>query len=218
MRRPITPVGALLAGGFIASAFTGYINPIYITRILASLDPRVIAAGSVIASAFPVLLGAVMEYRPVFDRLYALLPLVMAGELLLTAATVVLAPVSLAGYYLASMLVFGLLSNSVLYLLQRFKELKVRKNRAIFDRRLAVADGLGYLLGSGLSLAGATLEHSPTTIAILSCAQTAVVYGLLVIVYRRTPRKRRAARVEPEEPHPCRPFPIPATAFAVIAA
>lgn len=204
MKWSLSPTAALLAGGFLASLFTGYINPIYITRVLATLDPRVIAAGSVIASAFPVLLGAVMESRRVFTRLYTLLPVVMALEMVFTLATVIIAPVSLAGYYLASMLVFGLFSNSVLYLVQRFKELKIRRGRAVFDRRLAVADGLGYLLGSALGLAGSTMEHSPALIAALGCAQTAVVYGLLVVVYRKTPRKRRPARIESWEPPPSR--------------
>jgi hypothetical protein len=199
----MSPAGALLAGGFIANAFMGYLNPVYVTQILASMDTRVIAVGSVLAAAFPVLMGALMEYRPAFERLYALLPAVMGAELVLTAAIAVLVPVSLTGYYLASMLVFGVFTSSVLYLLQRFKELKIRRNRAIFDRRLGVADGLGYLVGSGLSFATARVEPGPMAIALIGCAQTAVVYGLLVIVFRKAPRKRRSARLEPQEPHPC---------------
>lgn len=204
MKWSLSPTAALLAGGFLASVFTGYINPIYVTRVLATLDPRIIAAGSVIASAFPVVLGAVMESRRVFSRLYSLLPVVMAVEFAVTLATVAIAPVSLAGYYIASMLVFGLFSNTVLYLVQRFKELKIRRGRAVFDRRLAVADGLGYLLGSALGLAGATVEHGPVLIAALGCAQTAVVYGLLVVVHRKTPRRHRPARLDAWEPPPSR--------------
>ena len=82
MKRPgVSPATAFVAGGFVANAFTGALNPIYITQILTSLDARVIAAGSVLASAFPVVVGLVLERKSVLARLYAILPLVMAAEL-----------------------------------------------------------------------------------------------------------------------------------------
>ena len=215
MKVRMKAAAAFVAGGFIASACSGYINPIYITRIVANLEPEIIAAGSVLASAFPVVVGLVLEYRPVLERLYRLLPLVMAAEVGVTVLTAIIAPVSLTGYYLASMLVFGIMTNSVLYLLQRLKELKIRKNRATFDRRVAIADGLGYLAGSALGMAGIRMDHSPTAIAIMSCVQTALVYGLFVLVYRKVPHRRRNNRRvtaeggmgEPLEPHPWCPVP-----------
>lgn len=203
MKKRLSPVTAFVVGGFVASAFAGYINPIYVTQILASLDARMIAVGSVLASAFPVAVGLVLEHRGVFERLYALLPVVMLLELILTAALAVVAPLDLAAYYLLSMALFGVFTNSVLYLLQKFKETKVRKNRAVFDRRVAVADGLGYLAGSALGFVGSRMEHAPAMVALLGAAQTAVVYGLIVVVYRRTPRKRKVVRSAAEEPHLC---------------
>jgi len=152
MGRHQTPITVFIVGGFVANAFAGFINPLYVTEVLAGLDARVIAIGSVMSSAFPVLVGLALERRKVFERLYALLPAVMLAELVLTGLSTVLLSVDLTAFYLLGMLVFGVFTNSVLYLLQKVKELTVRRNRAAFDRRLAVADGLGYLAGSALGL------------------------------------------------------------------
>jgi hypothetical protein len=211
MGKRLTPIAAFIVGGFIANAFAGFINPIYVTRVLASLDARVIAAGSIISSAFPVLVGLALERRRVFERLYALLPAVMLAELALTGLSTVLVSLDLAAFYLLSMLVFGVLTNSVLYLQQRLKEVTVRRNRAAFDRRLAVADGLGYLAGSAVGLLGATARIGPAAVGALGAIQTAAVYGLLVFVYRKVPHRRRPPRAPEEEPHQrafaCAPVP-----------
>lgn len=203
MRRRLTPIGAFIAGGFVANAFAGFINPIYITQILAHLDVRVIAVGSVMSSAFPVLMGLALERRALFDALYALLPAVMLAELVLTGLSTLLASVDLAAFYLLGMLVFGVFTNSVLYLQQKLKEVTVRRGRAAFDRRLAVADGMGYLAGSALGLLGVAARASPLLVGVLGTVQTATVYGLLVLVYRAVPRRRRRIRAEEQEPHPC---------------
>jgi hypothetical protein len=202
MGRRLNPVAAFIVGGFLANAFAGFINPIYITQILANLDGRVIILGSMVSSAFPVLVGLVLERRAVFERLYALMPLVMLVELALTSFSTLLLSVDLGAFYLLSMLVFGVLTNSVLFLQHRLKEVTVRRNRAAFDRRLAVADGLGYLAGSALGLVGSTASFGPTLVGVLGVAQTAAVYGLLVFVYRKVPHRRRRRAAE-QEPHPC---------------
>jgi hypothetical protein len=203
MRRSFSPARAFIVGGFLASLFAGFLNPIYITRILASLDARVIAAGSVLSSAFPVLVGLALERRRVFQRLYALLPAVMLIELALTAVSAAVAEVDLSAYYLFTGMILGLFTSCVLYLLQKLKETKIRRNRAAFDRRVAVADGLGYLVGSAAGLTCTSVTMSPALIAALGAVQTAVVYGLLVVIFRRAPHRRRASRATEEEPHQC---------------
>jgi hypothetical protein len=67
--------------GFIAGFFYGFLNPLYISVILARLDTRVIALGSFMSSAFPVLIGFVLGNRKIFGKLYAALPVVMLVEL-----------------------------------------------------------------------------------------------------------------------------------------
>jgi len=220
MKNRVSPAIAFVVGGFVSNAFTGALNPIYITRILASLDARVIAAGSVLSSVFPVLMGLALERKQVLERLYALMPLVMAAELALTALTAAVAAVDLGAYYLVSMLVFGVFSSSVLYLLQKLKETRVRRGRAAFDRRVAMADGLGYLVGSAVGYLTVETTLSPTLIAALGALQTAVVYGVLVSTYRRVPYRRRAERAVEQEPHPCglERFPCPAASGAIALA
>lgn len=205
MSRRVTPIAAFIVSGFLANAFAGFINPIYVTQILACLDGRVIVLGSIISSAFPVLVGLVLERRSIFERLYALLPVVMLAEITLTVLSAFLVEVDLGAYYLLSMLVFGVFTNSVLFLQHRLKEITVRKNRAAFDRRLAVADGMGYLAGSALGLVGVAATVSPTLVGALGAVQTAAVYGLLVFVYRRAPQRRRPRKAAELEPHPCTP-------------
>jgi hypothetical protein len=202
MSTRLTPIGAFIAGGFVANAFAGFINPIYITQVLANLDVRVIAVGSVMSSAFPVLMGLALERRAVFDGMYALMPVVMLAELLLTGFSTFLVSVDLSAFYLLGMLVFGVFTNSILYLQQKLKEVAVRRDRAAFDRRLAVADGMGYLAGSALGLLGLSVHATPLLVGVLGTMQTATVYCLLVVVYRRVPRKKRRGRSREQEPHP----------------
>lgn len=194
--------------GFIASLFYGFLNPLYISVILSRLDARVIAVGSFMCSAFPLLIGAALGNRRLFSRLYAALPAVMIVELIAGMAVALVAAIDLTVYYLASMAVVGLFSASVVYLLQKIKEQKYRGNRAGFDRRYGMADALGSLAGSGLSIAGVSFLSEPLAIAVVGALQNAVVYGLFLLMYRRIPQPRRSPA--DEEPHPCGSSNIPA--------
>ena len=186
--------------GFITGFFYGFLNPLYIAVILSRLDTRVIALGSFMSSAFPVLIGLVLGNRKIFDRLYAALPVVMLVELAAALCSALVAAVDLLAYYLVSMFVLGVFSSSVVYLLQRIKEVRYRSNRAAFDRRCEMADALGLLTGSALSVAGFSLLRDTLAIALLGSLQTVVVSLLFMLLYRTVParRKRRAD----EEPHP----------------
>jgi hypothetical protein len=186
--------------GFVSSFFYGFLNPLYISVILVHLDPRVIAVGSFMSSGFPVFIGAVLGNPRLFKRMYAVLPWVMVIELVTGCAAALVASFDLAVYYLASMVIMGVFSTSVVYLLQKIKEKRYRTSRASFDRRYGMADALGSGAGSVLSIAAVSLLRNPFAVAVAGALQTAVVYGLFLIMYRRIPalRKRRAD----EEPHP----------------
>jgi len=204
-----------IVSGFVASFFNGFLNPLYVSMILAHLDPRVIAAGSFMASGFPVLIGAALGNRGLFRRLYAALPAVMLVELALAGGAAALAILDVQAYYLASMLVIGVFSSSVIYLLQKLKEKRYRTGRAAFDRRIEMVDGLGFLAGSGLAVAGVPLFRDAVAVAALGALQTAVVYGLFLLLRRTVPDGRRTRDAErPEEPHPWRPLMIPVAAAA----
>ncbi|HYW84302.1 MAG TPA: hypothetical protein VFB30_13655, partial [Spirochaetia bacterium] len=186
--------------GFIAGFFYGFLNPLYISVILSRLDTRVIALGSFMSSAFPVLIGLVLGNKKIFGKLYTALPAVMLVELAAAFGSALVAAVDLMAYYLVSMFVLGVFSSSVVFLLQKIKEVRYRSNRAAFDRRCEMADALGLLTGSVLSVAGFSLLRDTLTIALLGSLQTVVVSLLFILLYRRVParRKRRAD----EEPHP----------------
>jgi hypothetical protein len=201
-----------VVSGFTASFFNGFLNQLYVSMILARLDPRILALGSFMASGFPVIIGALLGNRRVFRRLYAALPAVMLGELVLAAAAVLLAAVDVQAYYLASMMILGLFSSSVIYLLQKVKESRYRAGRAAFDRRVEMADGLGLLAGSGLAIAGMPLFREPVAVAALCALQTAVVYGLFLALRRMVPS--RSGRCDEEEPPPWRTRTIPVAATA----
>ncbi len=186
--------------GFVSSFFYGFLNPLYISVILARLDPRIIAVGSFMSSGFPVLIGAVLGNRRLFKRLSAALPWLMVGELVVGSAVACIAAFDLAVYYIASMVIMGVFSTSVVFLLQKIKEKRYRTHRASFDRRYAMADALGSGTGAGVSIIAISALAEPLAIAVAGALQTAIVYGLFLIMYRRIPglRKRRAD----EEPHP----------------
>jgi hypothetical protein len=188
--------------GFIASCFYGFLSPLYISMILSRLDGRIIAVGSLMSSAFPVLIGVVMGNRRIFEKLYSVLPVVMLLELVAAVGAALVAAVDLMAYYLLSMFVLGVFSSSVVYLLQKIKEVRYRRNRAAFDRRCEMADAFGLLSGSAASIVGFSLLRDPLTVAILGSLQTVIVYGLFLLLYRKVParRKRRAD----EDPHPWR--------------
>ena len=189
-----------VVSGFVSSFFYGFLNPLYVSVILARLDPRIIAVGAFMSSGFPVLIGAVLGNRQVFKRMYAVLPLLMIVELVAGCAAAFVAALDLAVYYLASMVLVGVFSTSVVYLLQKIKERKYRSSRASFDRRYAMADAMGSLAGSALSVAAVSMLQDPLRIAVAGALQNVAVYGLFLVMYRRVPgpRKRRSD----EEPHP----------------
>ncbi len=183
--------------GFVTSFFYGFLNPLYVSVILSRLDVRIIALGSFMSSAFPVVIGAALGRRKIFDRLYDLLPVLMLAELAVTVAGAILAVVDLAAYYLLSMFVTGVFSASVIYLLQKMKQERYRRGRAAFDRRSAMADALGSLTGSAVSVLGVQWLGTPLVIAAMGILQTLLVYGLFILLYRKVPARRE------KEPHPC---------------
>jgi hypothetical protein len=203
MKKQKRLLDAFVVSGFVASFFSGFLNPLYVSLILSRLDPSVIAVGSFMASGAPVLVGLVLGNRAVFARLYSALPAVMAVELAAALGAAVLAAVDLRAYYLVSMFVLGAFSSSVVYLLQKVKEERYRRARARFDRRCDMADGAGLLVGSAFAVVSISLFRDPLIVAGLGAAQTAAVYGLFLLLYRKVP-SRRARRADQEE-HPCRP-------------
>jgi hypothetical protein len=200
MRRLKPYFDVFVISGFITSFFYGFLNPLYVSVILTQLDGRVIAVGSFMSSAFPVLIGALLGRRRLFNRLYAALPAVMLAELAVAAVCAVAAAVDLVLYYLLSMFVFGVFSTSVVYLMQRLKAAKYKGVRAAFDRRVAMSDAAGSLAGSTLAVIGIVEFQDPRLIAALFAAETVIVYGVFLVLYRKIPTR---ARGKPEEePHP----------------
>ena len=189
-------------GCFVTSFFYGLVNPLYVSVILSQLDGRIIALGSFMSSAFPVAIGAILGSKRIFEKLYGVLPVVMIAELVVTAASVVLAAFDLAAYYLLSMFIMGVFSASVIYLLQKVKERKYRRNRAEFDRRCAMADAFGAVGGSALSLVTIMTLRDPLAIAALAVGQTAVTYVLFLFLYRKVPQKRQGTLAEEGHPWP----------------
>jgi len=204
MKKRIAVLDAFVLSGFVASFFSGFINPLYIGLILSRLDGRVIALGSLMSSAFPVLVGALLGNRRVFERLYAVLPAVMLVELVAAVTSAFVVVLDLRAYYLASMFILGVFSSSVVYLLQRLKEVRYRRHRAAFDRRCEMADAFGLLSGSLVSMVGFSLFRDALAVAVLGAAQTAVVYGLFILLYRKVPARRKRRASEDLEPHPWR--------------
>jgi hypothetical protein len=189
-----------VVSGFVASFWNGLLNPLFVSLILSHLDGRVIAVGSFMSSAFPVLIGAAMGRQRVFARLYRALPWIMLTEVVAASGAALLAAVDLRAYYLASMAVMGTCSSAVVYLMQRVKEVRYRRNRAAFDRRFDMADASGLLLGSGVSVVFYAVLRDPLLVAALGAAQTLVVYGFFLRLYRSVPA--RPQRGAAKEPHP----------------
>ena len=200
MKRISTFFDLFVLSGFVSSFFYGFLNPLYVSVILARLDPRIIAVGSFMSSGFPVLIGAMLGNKRLFRRLYALLPWLMVFELVAGCAAALVAAFDLAAYYLASMVVMGTFSTAVVFLLQKTKEKKYRSGRASFDRRYAMADALGSGAGAAVSIVAVSVLRNPFQIAAVGALQTVIVYGLFLVMYRRIPALRR--RRTDEDPHP----------------
>jgi hypothetical protein len=209
MKTRMWPLDVFIVGGFITGFFYGFLNPLYVSVILSHLDGRIIALGTFMSSAFPVLIGAVLGNKRLFQRLYRSLPLLMLAELAAAAACALVAFSDLRAYYLASMFILGVFGSSVVYLLQKMKEERYRRGRAAFDRRCDMADAVGLVCGSAVSIAGFSAFNRPQAVALLGAAQTLIVYGLFLLMYRTAPARR--GRRE-EEPPPWRPLPFAAAA------
>jgi hypothetical protein len=216
MKKRIAVLDAFVLSGFVASFFSGFINPLYVSLILSKLDGRIIALGSLMSSAFPVLVGALLGNTRVFERLYAALPAIMLIELVAAAASALVAALDLRAYYLTSMFVLGMFSSSVVYLLQRLKETRYKAHRAAFDRRCEMADAFGLLSGSIVSMVGFSVLKGALAVAVLGSAQTALVYGLFIFLYRKVPSRRKRRTHADQEPHPW--FPRCAPPVARLAA
>ncbi len=211
-----------ILGGFVASFFTGFLYPAYVTLILARLDARVIALGSILSGGFPVVIGLALENRRLHDWLYALLPAIMVSEVAIGFVSVFVARADLDAYYIVTMLVLGVFTSAVMYLLQSVKERRYRRSRAAFDRRYATADALGFLAGSGVSMAGVLRIDDPLIVASLFALQTAAVYAMLLAARRKAPARRAlrpAARSSAVRGRAAEdPFPWPQTVGAAMAA
>ncbi len=189
----------LLLGGFVSNIFNGFLNPLYISVILGNLEPKLISVGSFMASAFPAFLGILLENTRLFETLFRFLPLLMGGEVLLTGLVIYTSRGDAAVIYLAGMFIFGVFSTSILYLLQRVKEVLYEGDRARWDRRIASADALGYLVGSALVALGEVEGKDPSLIAVAGLLQTVVVYTFFLVSYL-TVRRKLLQQVEDEVP------------------
>jgi hypothetical protein len=183
-----------IVGGFVMSLFSGFLYPLYVTLILARLDARLIALGAVLSGGLPVVVGLLLESRKVHDRLFTFLAQLMVVEATVGFLAVLMARDDLADYYVASMLIVGLFGSTVTYLLQKVKETRYRRGRAAFERRASIADALGFLAGSGLSMAGIPRIEDPVTIAGLAAVQTGIVYAFLLARGRGASRRAPARR------------------------
>ena len=69
-----------------------------------------------------------------------------------------------------------------------------------YVKRTPIADGAGLLLGSAVAIAGISVLRDARAVAIVGAVQTAVVYGLFLLVFRKVPQRRR--RKADMEAHP----------------
>ncbi|MFQ3620148.1 MAG: hypothetical protein SNJ78_04280 [Spirochaetales bacterium] len=173
----------LLLGGFISNLFNGFLNPLYISAILGKVEPRWISVGSFVAGAFPAFLGILLENALVFNFLFRFLPLLMAGEIILTALLIYVSHGDVLILYLSGMFVFGIFSTSIVYLIQKVKEVRFKNNRASWDRRIASADALGYLLGSLMVVFAEVEGNDPVLVSLATLLQTILVYTFFLRSY-----------------------------------
>lgn len=185
MKRFLRFIDPFIAGGFVGSLFAGLITPHQLKLIVSALDVRVLTLGSLAASVFPLMTGLAFERRRLVRRMYAALPVVMGAEVALTAASILFQSLNLSLYYIASMLIFGVVTSTVMYLLQIMKQRRYRRQRAAFDRRYTMADASGYLAGSLLALGNWPALENIRVLLALGLLQTVLVYLLYLRCYRR---------------------------------
>ena len=136
MKKDTSPAGRIRPQRVPGKLLFRFPEPLYVSLILSRLDGSVIAVGSFMSSAFPVLVGAGAgqpRRLPEAVRGAAIRDARRAGGSARLRRPRV---VDLRAYYLVSMFVLGTFSSSVVYLLQKIKEVRYRRNRASFDRRV----------------------------------------------------------------------------------
>ena len=198
MKRFFRSLDAFIIGGFTGSLFSGIINPSYIKLIVVHLDMQVIAVGSFCASFFPLLTGLFLENPKFYRKLYSLLPAVMSLEIGFTVLSILFTSLNMAIYYVAAMIVLGLFTSTVMYLLQGLKDKRYGQVRAAFERRYAMADALGYLVGSAVVFFKLFWIERVYAVLLLGLMQTIVIYLLFLYSYARqeklTSGRRRYAQ------------------------
>src|SRR5690606_18318237 len=132
--------------------------------------------------------GVLLENRKVNNRLFSVLPFVMLFEAVLSLCTMFLFSLDASAYYLAAMVVFGLFSSTVTYLMQELKQLRYRTTRAAFDRRFSMADAAGYMLGSSVLLFNLPFAWNARLVLGLDLIQLVLVYLCYLAAFRHTGR------------------------------
>ena len=192
MKRFIKSLDAFIIGGWVSSLFTGITYPNYLKLIVSKLDVQVIAVGSFLASFFPLVSGMFFEKPNFYKKLYSLLPLVMYVEIGFTMLSIFVSSMNMVAYYVMTMVILGLFTSTVMYLLQGVKEKKYAGRRATFERRYAMADSFGYLVGSMLVFCSILRIERVFIVLLLGLLQTVIVYLLFLCSYNRVERVNRA--------------------------
>jgi hypothetical protein len=192
MKRFLKSLDALIIGGWVSSLFTGITYPNYLKLIVSNLDVQVIAVGSFLASFFPLVSGMFFEKPNFYKKLYSLLPLVMYFEIGFTIFSIFVSSMNMVAYYVMTMVILGLFTSTVMYLLQGVKEKKYARNRATFERRYAMADSFGYLVGSMLVFCNVIKIERVFIVLFLGLLQTVIVYLLFLCSYNQVEKVQRA--------------------------
>lgn len=192
MKRLFKSLDALIIGGWVSSLFTGITYPNYLKLIVSNLDVQVIAVGSFLASFFPLVSGMFFEKPNFYKKLYSLLPLVMYVEIGFTTLSIFVSSMNMVAYYVMTMVILGLFTSTVMYLLQGVKEKKYARNRATFERRYAMADSFGYLVGSMLVFCNVIKIERVFIVLFLGLLQTVIVYLLFLCSYNQVEKVQRA--------------------------
>jgi hypothetical protein len=192
MKRFLKSLDAFIIGGWVSSLFTGITYPNYLKLIVSNLDVQVIAVGSFLASFFPLVSGMFFEKPDFYKKLYSLLPVVMYVEIGFTILSIFVSSMNMVAYYVMAMVILGLFTSTVMYLLQGVKEKKYAKNRATFERRYAMADSFGYLIGSMLVFCNVIKIEQVFIVLFLGLLQTIIVYLLFLCSYNQVEKVRKA--------------------------